>query len=349
MDKQYFQYVMGLIKALIFLNQHRDGVMYYDNKQLFLSDIFWIKDEYWKWEILDDTILISKNSKIIYFCQTKGIEQKKHFTDSTIKRLFEQGITEIIELSKIIQDLSKYSISFFIMTNESKTFNFWTTLWQYQLEEDNGSFFTRYNAIKIKLKYDHDFAWPKRKDENDIIIKSHLKNLYKESFWIWAIDILFAHIFKNNSHKSWWITEIYNTISPYKLKEEVNQFILKMLAYEIRNPNMSPKITQWFYQQLHKNRKDSASILQDPLKVTTLLWEIKQEDPYSIYQQICKIYSGDNGADSYKIMVDLLNSCDINFQIADLEKYIKENDVVWKHLTLFKDQNKIEKIQNMMI
>lgn len=40
MDKQYFQYVMGLIKALIFLNQHRDGVMYYDNKQLFLSDIF---------------------------------------------------------------------------------------------------------------------------------------------------------------------------------------------------------------------------------------------------------------------------------------------------------------------
>jgi len=34
---------------------------------------------------------------------------------------------------------------------------------------------------------------------------------------------------------------------------------------------MSPKISQRFYQQLHQNRKDSEAILQDPLKVTTLL------------------------------------------------------------------------------
>ena len=349
MGKQYFQYSMGLLKALVFFSIYQDGGMYYDNKKLFLEEIFWFKKKYERWEILDDTILISQKSKVVYFCQTKGIEQKKNFTPTKINNFFELWTREVLELLKTIQDLSKYSISFIIMTNDSKTFTFWTTLWPYRLVSENGWIFTTHTDLKIKLEYDNDFAWPKRQNENGIIIRNHLKKIYNESFWSSAVDVLFADIFKNNSHKSWWIREIYNTIWPYKLREEANQFILKMLAYEIRNPNMSPKISQRFYQQLHQNRKDSEAILQDPLKVTTLLWDLKQKDPYSTYEEIRKIYSGNNGADSYKIMVDLLNSCDISFQIKDLEKYIKESDILLEHVEKFHDENKIEKIKNMMI
>jgi|GEM_PF-5547399 hypothetical protein len=40
MGKQYFQYSMGLLKALVFFSIYQDGVMYYDNKKLFLEEIF---------------------------------------------------------------------------------------------------------------------------------------------------------------------------------------------------------------------------------------------------------------------------------------------------------------------